>query len=178
MIFFRGRQPEASIWRRFRSGLDGFTFLQEADYYAAHVVANAERVADLCYALSEHLPPAVDVAIEDMRTGRSYAGRNLALPDVRETLAKLKVPVAAAGGVEISVYSVEDQLTLNQHLELFIYARTDRWLYILQGKGLQEVRAVRTKSWKLSRGSFPPSPELDAALDAAVQRLGLLPEEA
>ena len=178
MIFFRGRQPEASIWRRFRSGLDGFTFIKETDYYAAHVVANAERVADLFYALSEHLPPAVDVAIEDHRTGRKVGGRSLALPDVREAVAKLKVPVAAAGGVEISVYSTEDQITLNQHLELFIYACTDRWLYILQGKGLQEVRAVRTKSWKLSRGSFPPSPELEAALEAAVHRLGLTPEEA
>ena len=41
MVFFRGKQPEQSIWRRFRSGVDGFTFVKEADYYAAHVVANA-----------------------------------------------------------------------------------------------------------------------------------------
>jgi hypothetical protein len=25
-MFFRGRQPETSIWKRFRTGLDGFTF--------------------------------------------------------------------------------------------------------------------------------------------------------
>ena len=46
-MFFRGRQPEASIWRRFRYRADGFTFTQEDDYYTAHVVANAERVVDL-----------------------------------------------------------------------------------------------------------------------------------
>ena len=40
-------------------------------------------------------------------------------------------------------------------LELFIYARTDRWLYLLQGKGLEERRLVRTNSWKLSRHEFP-----------------------
>jgi len=174
-MFFRGRQPEASIWRRFRSGVDGFTFIQEADYYAAHVVANAERITDLFYVLAEHLPPAVDVFVDDLRTGRKVQGENVALPDVREALAKLKVPLAAAGGVEFAVYSPEDQLTLNQHLELFIYARTDRWLYLLQGKGLQEVRAVRTRSWKLRRGEFQPAPDLEAALAVAIERLGLRP---
>jgi len=174
-MFFRGRQPESSIWRRFRSGVDGFTFLKESDYYQAHVVSTAERVTDLLYALSEHLPPAVDVFLDDLRSGRQYTAENLGLPDVRETLAKLKVPLSQAGGVELSVYSTEDQLTLNQHLELFIYARSDRWLYLLQGKGLQEVRAVRTKSWKLKRGDFLPAPDLEAALAAAVQRLGLKP---
>lgn len=177
-MFFRGRQPEASIWRRFRSGVDGFTFLQESDYYAAHVVANAERITDLFYVLTEHLPPAVDVFVDDLRSGRKVQGENVALPDVREALAKLKVPLAAAGGVEFSVFSPEDQLTLNQHLELFIYARTDRWLYLLQGKGLQEVRAVRTRSWKLRRGEFQPAPDLEAALAVAVERLGLRPAPA
>jgi hypothetical protein len=174
-MFFRGRQPEGSIWRRFRSGVDGFTYVQEDDYYAAHVVSTAERTTDLLHALSEHLPPAVDVHLDDLRSGKQYQGDNLALPDVRETLAKLKVPLAQAGGVEIAVFSAEDQLTINQHLELFIYARTDRWLYLLQGKGLQEVRAVRTKSWKLRRGDFQPAPDLEAALAGAIQRLGLKP---
>jgi len=177
-MFFRGRQPEASIWRRFRTGVDGFTFLHEGDYYAAHVVANAERVTDLFYALSEQLPPAVDVFVDDMRAGKRYQGENLALPDVRDALARLKVPLAAAGGVEFAVYSPEDQLTLNQHLELFIYARTDRWLYILQGKGLREARAVRTRSWKLKRGEFQPAPDLESALAAAIGRLGLKPPPA
>ena len=30
-MFFRGRTPEASIWRRFRASADGFTFVQDAD---------------------------------------------------------------------------------------------------------------------------------------------------
>ena len=174
-MFFRGRSPEQSVWKRFRSGIDGFTFLKESDYYAAHLVANAERVVDLFHALTEHLSPAVDVAVEDARSGRKWKAENVALPDVRDALARLKVPLATYGGVEFSVYTPEDQLTLNTHLELFIYARTDRWLYILQGKGLQEQRMVRTKSWKLSRTQFPPAPELEDALASAVERLGLRP---
>jgi hypothetical protein len=174
-MFFRGRQPEASIWRRFRAGADGFTFIKEEDYYAAHIVANAERVVDLFHVLTSHLPPAVDVAIIDARTKRSWKGENIALPDVRESIARMKVPLAASGGVEFAVYSPEDQITLNPQLELFIYARTDSWLYILQGKGLEEQRTVRTRSWKALRGEFPPAPDLDEALQSTLPRLALTP---
>ena len=177
MIFFRGKQPEGSIWRRFRASLDGFTFLkesdQEGDYYAAHVVANAERVVDLFYTLAENLPPAVDVAITDQRSERTWTGEALALPDVRDAIARLKVLLARHGGVEFSVYTTEDQLTLNPHIELFIYARTDKWLYILQGKGLEEQRRLQTKSWRTRRQSLPPAPELVDLLAVTAERLGL-----
>ena len=172
-MFFRGRQPEGSIWRRFRAGNDGFSFIREDDYYSAHLAANAERVVDLFHALTEHLPPAVDVAIEDVRSGLAWKGENVALPDVREVIARMKSPLATFGGVEFAVYTSEDQLTLNPHLELFIYARTDQWFYILQGKGLEERRMLRTRSWKLRRSEFAPAPDLVQAVAAAAERLAL-----
>ena len=92
---------------------------------------------------------------------------------MRDAFTRIKTLVAGAGGIEIAVFSGEDQLTLNPMLELFVYARTDRWLYLLQGKGLEERRLVRTNSWKLSRHEFPPAPELEAALDVLVNSLGL-----
>jgi hypothetical protein len=174
-MFFRGRTPEASIWRRFRASADGFTFTQESDYYSAHVVANAERVVDLFYTLCEQLSPALDVVIEDLRSRQTWKGEGVAQPDVREQIAKLKILLARYGGVELSVFTSEDQLTLNPHLELFIYARTDRWLYLLEGKGLEEQKRVRTKSWKIKRGDFPEAPELVTAVAAAAERLGLQP---
>jgi len=174
-MFFRGRQPEGSVWRRFRAGTDGFSFIHEDEYYAAHVAANAERVVDLFHALTEHLPPAVDVALEDVRSGLSWKGENIALPDVREVIARMKSPLSTFGGVEFAVYTSEDQLTLNPHLELFIYARTDRWLYLLEGKGLEEQIRVRTKSWKTNRQHFPAAPDLVNAVTAAAERLGLKP---
>jgi len=172
-MLFRGRQPEASIWRRFRTAADGFTFAQEDDHYTAHVVANAERVVDLFYSLSEHLPPAVDVLIDDLRSGRTWRGEAVALPDVREQIARVKLILARYGGIEFTVYTSEDQLSLNPYLELFVYARTDRWLYLLEGKGLEERRLVRSKSWKVKRQQFPAAPELVNAVDAAAERLGL-----
>ncbi len=174
-MFFRGRQPETSIWRRFRTGTDGFTFVKEDDYYAAHIVANAERVVDLFHVLTAQLPPAVDIAITDARTKGGWKGENVALPDVREAIARLKVPLAGSGGVEFAVYSPDDQITLNPQLELFIYARTDSWLYVLQGKGLEEQRLVRTRSWKATRGEFAPAPDLGDALRATAERLALTP---
>lgn len=172
-MFFRGRQPETAVWRRFRASADGFTFAEEKDYYSAHVVANAERVVDLFYTLAEQLSPAVDVVIDDLRSGRTWKGEALALIDVREAVARLKQLLARYGGVEMSIFTAEDQLTLNPYLELFIYARTDRWLYLLEGKGLEEQRRVRTKSWKVARQQFPAAPDLVNAVALAAERLGL-----
>src|SRR5882672_9951637 len=110
---FRGKQAGASIWRRFRASTDGFTFTEEDGVYTAHIVANAERVVDLFWTLSEKLTPAVDLFIEDLRSGRKWKGEALPLPDVRDTVARLKLLLARFGGAEMSVYTPEDQLSLN-----------------------------------------------------------------
>ena len=83
--------------------------------------------------------------------------------------------VGRFGGLEISLYTEEDQITLNPHLELFIYSKSDRWLYLLEGKGLEEQQQLRTKSWKTNRTQFPAAPELVSAVAGAVERLGLQP---
>ena len=176
-MFFRGRQREASIWRRFRTSPDGFTFTQEGELWVAHVVANAERVVDLFHALTEHLPPAVDVALDDARSGQRWLGINVALPDAREAVARLKVPLAAYGGVELSIYSTEDQLTVTPDLELWIFSRTDRWLYILQGIGLHESTQLRPENWSFSEDELGDAPELEESLRAAAERLALEPRE-
>src|SRR5438874_3953415 len=159
-MFFRGRHAEASIWRRFRASADGFTFGSEDGYFSAHVVANAERVVDLFHSLTEQLPPAVDVALDDLRSGRSWKGESLPLDDVREQIARLKVLLGRYGGVELSVFTSEDQLTLTPYLELYVYARTDKWSYLLEGKGLEQQRALHSKSWKQKRAQFPAAADL------------------
>lgn len=172
-MFFRGRHVETSIWRRFKVAADAFTFGKEDGYYSCHVVANAERVVDLFHSLSENLPPAVNVSLTDLRSGRGWKGEALPVDDVREQVSRLKVLLARYGGAEIAVYSPEDQLTLNPYLELFIYSRTDRWYYLLEGKGLEEQRSVVTKSWKQQRAQFPAAAELVNAIQTMVERLGL-----
>lgn len=173
-MIFRGRQPESVVWRRFRSGLDGFSFSQDGEIYCAHVVANAERVMDLLHALSSHLPPAVDLSIRDLRSGREWRGESAALPDVRDAVARLKVPMASYGGVELAVYTPDDQLTVTPSLELYLYSRSDRWLYILLGKGLIEQDAVAVTRWE-GDSALGSAPELQSAIDQIVERLSLEP---
>jgi hypothetical protein len=56
-----------------------------------------------------------------------------------------------------------------------IYARADRRLYLLEGKGLEEQARVRAKSWKTNRQHFPAAPDLVNAVTAGAERLGLQP---
>jgi hypothetical protein len=172
-MLFRGKQPEASIWRRFRASSDGFTFTEENGVFTAHVVANAERVVDLFWTLSDLLGPAIDLHIDDLRSGRSWHGESLPLTDVRDTVARLRLLLARYGGTQISLYTSEDQLSLNEHLELFIYSKSDKWLYLLEGRGLEEMGRVQPKSWKIKRQAFPAAPDLVNALASAAERLGL-----
>ena len=172
-MLFRGRQPAASVWRRFRAGADEFTFAEVDGHFEARVATNAERAVDLLHVLTEQLPPAVDVWVEDLRGRRAWRGAEVALPDVRETIARLKVPLAAYGGVEVAVYSADDQLTLTTELELYAYARTDRWLYVLQGKGLVETHTPEPETYALAADELGEAPELTGALEAAADRLGL-----
>ena len=172
-MLFRGKQPEASIWRRFRASSDGFTFTEDNGVFTAHVVANAERVVDLFWTLSDLLGPAIDVHVDDLRSSRSWHGDALPLTDVRDTIARLRLLLARYGGTQISLYTSEDQLSLNEHLELFVYSKSDKWLYLLEGRGLEEMGRVQSKSWKIKRQSFPAAPDLVNALASAAERLGL-----
>lgn len=173
MALFRGRQPASSVWKRFRSGVDAFTFTEDDGYFAAHVVANAERVVELFHALCEELPPAVDVVVEDIRTDRVWNGSHLALPDVRDAFARLKLTLTSHAGVEFCVVSADDQLTLTPELEFYIYSRTDRWLYVLLGKGLIESDELPGAAWRLTSDDLDPSLELQDALARTVEQLGL-----
>jgi hypothetical protein len=172
-MLFRGRNPDITVWKRFRSGVDGFTFEKNGDHYEAYVAANAERVVDLFHTLSEQLAPAIDCAMADLRTETSWSGESVALPDVRDAVARLKVPLATYGGVELALYTSEDQLTLTPQLELFIYARSDKWLYLLQGKGLEERAALADRSWGSQAWDRAPAPTLSAAIAATAERLSL-----
>jgi len=173
-MIFRGRAPEATVWRRFRSGADGFTFEQNEDgVYEAHIVANAERVVDLLYTLSEHLSPAVDVSVKDTRNGKTWVGEDVALPDMRDAIARLKVPLATYGGIEISIYTADDQLTLTAFLGLYVFSRSDKWLYLLQGIGLEQYIALSEKHWGSQPSMDAPTSALSDAIATMAQRLSL-----
>src|SRR2546423_13485833 len=173
MMLFRTRTPDSTVWKRFRSGQDGFTFTRTGDVYEAKVVANAERVVDLFYTLSELMGPAVDVYIYDARSKTSWQGQTVALPDVRDAVARLKVPLSTYGGVEITLFTSEDQLTLSPQLELYIYSRSDRWVYLLNSMNLKERASLEVRMRGFQTWERAPAPAPSGAVASAAERLDI-----
>jgi hypothetical protein len=64
-------------------------------------------------------------------------------------------------------------VTLTSVLDVYLLSRTERWIYLLRGKGLVERREGRERSWRLSRGHFPDAPDMTLVLRAAAERLSL-----
>jgi hypothetical protein len=159
---------------RFRPAADWFIASTDGAVYTARIGASAERVVDLLHALALHLDPAVDVRITDCRTGAVWVGSDVALPDVRDALGRLRFPLATCAGVEVTVFTPDDQLSLTPELLLVAYARSDRWFFLLEGMGLAERGTPPPVVWTPSRQRLAPCPDLDMALRATASRLGLV----
>ncbi len=173
-MFLRGRKLESTIWQRFHGADDGFTVRGLDGVVEVLVRSNADRVVDLFLALAEELPPAVSIVAEDVRTSSRWTGSALALPDVSNALARLKLTLTTYAGAEICIFSPDEQLTLTPSLELYAHSYSDRWVFLLRGHGLVQRRSLARRSWRLARDGFPPSPEGSLALQQAADRLGLV----
>ena len=92
---------------------------------------------------------------------------------MREAIARLNVPLVQSGGVEIAVYTPDDQLVLSAMLELWIYSRTDRWAYLLVGEELEQVDEVPPREWRVGRDEFTGAAELVVAIEKTAERLTL-----
>jgi len=160
---------------RFRRVQDWFMVRRRGAVHEVFAWANAERIVDVLHALAAQLDPAVDVCVESRRSGGVWQGELLPLPDVREALGRLQTPLATYGGVEFTVYTPDDQLTLTTSLALVIYARSDRWVYLLEGMGFEERHDAPTPAWDADAAPLGSAPELELALEFAVERLGLAP---
>ncbi|GAC1458643.1 MAG: hypothetical protein PVSMB1_08540 [Gemmatimonadaceae bacterium] len=64
-------------------------------------------------------------------------------------------------------------MALSPLLDLWIYAKSDRWYYLLLGLGLEERSELRRRTWTMSRSDFTGAPELVEAVSAAAERLTL-----
>ncbi len=176
MLFFRDRPMGTSFWQRFRTAPEGFTVVREQDdYWAFHVVSGAERIFDLYVALLNEYRATVSVVIDDGHAHRAWKGDACPAAAVRDAVAPLRALLVAPGGVELTVFTEDDQVTLNPMLEMFIYSHSERWTKVLEGKGLTEQRLVRTRSWRAGRRDLAPAPELSDAVAAVARALGLAP---
>ena len=175
MLFWGDRPVRESLWQRFRTAPEGFTAVEEkGGYWAFHVVAGSERIVDLFFAMLAELPAPASIELADKRAGRSWKGK-CDPAAARAPLEALRALVAAHGGVEITVFTEDDQLTLNPKLELFIYSHSERWASRLEGKGIVEQRMVRTKSWRTASADLAPAAGLSDAVEIAAASLALEP---
>ena len=167
----KGRTPLETP--RFRAGGDVFTFGREGDVRVARVSANGERTVELFHSLTARMGDPLSLSLECLRSRREFLGQDLARVEVREAVARLKVPLVAHAGVEVGVFTDEEQLALSALLELWIYARDDRWLPILMREGLEEVGQLPKRTWTVKRDEFAGAPEMVDAVTEAAERLTL-----
>jgi len=170
---FKGHTPREGMAGLFRAEADLFSARREGDVHVAEVRTAPERAVELFHDLTALMAPTVDLALDCVRTGRRYVGEGLHLSEVTEAVARLKVPLAASGGVELAVYTGDEQLSLSPMLDLWVYARSDRWVYLLLGRGLEERADLPPREWRVAPSEFAGAPELVEAVTAAAERLTL-----
>jgi hypothetical protein len=170
---FRSPTPTPATPLRFRPSEDLFAFRKEGEVFVAQVSASSERSVELFLALVDQMPLVVDLGLDCVRSRRSYVGEGLGLSEVKEAVARLKAPLVASAGVELTVYTDSEQLSLSPMLDLWVFARSDRWLYLLQGEGLEERAELPARTWSVAREAFTGAPDLVAAVTATAERLTL-----
>ena len=173
MAFLRDREPAVEVWRRFRLEHDAFMSTRDGGTWVTRVGATAERTLELFHELTAELTGAVRLSMTRMRDGTSWHGEQLALADVREAVARLRVPLATTGGVEVSVVTDDDQLSVSPQLVLHAFSRSDRWGALLVARGLQLRRSIPDRRWARSVGDFAESPALDGVLGSIAGSLSL-----
>ena len=172
-MLFRSRRLETPAESRFGVAADAFVFRREGDLHVAEVASSPESAVDLFHGLSIQLPPVVDFAMHCLRSKRRLVGEGLQLTEVREAFSRLRVPLARSGGVELAVYTPEEQLALSPNMNLWIYARSDRWLYLLLGSGLEETHTLPRRTWSVAASEFTGAAALVDEVTAVAGRLTL-----
>jgi hypothetical protein len=172
-MLFRSHRADTPTENRFGAFTNLFAFRKEGDLHVAEIVASPERSVELFHSLAGEMPKTVDLAMNCLRSGRKFVGEGLHLAEVTEAVARLKVPLATSAGVEIAVYTPDEQLTLSPMLDLWLFARSDRWFYLLLGSELEEAAELPRRSWSVKANEFTGAPELVNAVTAAAERLTL-----
>ncbi|MCC7053569.1 MAG: hypothetical protein IT355_09890 [Gemmatimonadaceae bacterium] len=163
------------MWRRFRDTTDAYAVLRRDGLVGVRAVGNAEAMVELFIALVPECPDPVALSVDDWRGGRSWRADAVTQAGFLDAFYPLRVPMIGAGGIEITLEAGGEQLSLSAHLEVVAWARTDRWIYLLDRAGLRERPRVRGRLWRPARGAFPPAAMLDAGIATLVEQLAMTP---
>ncbi len=175
MAFFREPVPEVSVWRRFRDTTDVYAVMRRDGLIGTRVIGNAGAMVELFLSLVPEFADIFALTVDDWRSDVVSRADAVTQDALLDAVYPLRVPLASAGGVEFTLESVGEQLTLSAHLELVTWSRTDRWLYLLDRQGLQERPQVRGRLWRPARGAFASAGTLTAGVRTLVEQLALQP---
>ncbi len=175
MTFLRGAQAETVVAHRFREEVVGFALWREGTWWVGRTDATAERTLALFHALSAEMPGTVSVSFTRVRDGAESVGVDIALSDVREGIARLRPALARTGGVVVTLWGDDRQLSLSAQLSVWMWANTPAWREALLVEGLVGVSPslLTDRRWVVAREELAGSRDLDRVLDAVTTRLGL-----
>jgi hypothetical protein len=191
-MFVRVPEQPPEVWQRFRLPDEGFEFGDAEGLFRARIVAGSQRALSLFHALIGYLAPTVSLRVLDIRPAppdpprepgeeptlaafASWQGDGLDQEKVRIAIDGARGVLAREGGVEVSVFDEEDQVTLGPNLDAFVYARTARWYPLLRGLGLVRYQAIPSRSWRLRPAEFPPSEAVRRTIRDIARRFGAEP---
>ena len=160
---------------RFHRDSEWYVVDRAGDVRVLRVHANGERAVELFLRFSAHLDTLVDVVMTNQRDAAVWQGELRDLGEVREALGRLRWPLASYGGVEVTLVTPSDQLSLMPSLELIICSRdgTD-WPMRLAAERVR-LASFAPAEWSTDKVPLTEAPELTAALDLVIQRLELEP---
>jgi hypothetical protein len=172
-MLFRSHRPETPTENRFGAPSDVFVSRREGELFVSEVSASEENAVEHFRSLIDEMPALVDFSMTCLRTKRHFVGEGLHRTEVSETVARLRVPLVASGGVELAVYTADEQLSLSPLLDVWIYAKSDRWVYLLLGLGLEETAELPRRTWTVAPSEFTGARTLVSAVSVAAERLTL-----
>ena len=173
MAFFREPVPEVSVWRRFRDASDTYMAMRRDTLVGTRALGNAEAMVELFIELVPELSPVFTLTVDDWRNQVVHRAEGVTQSALLDAFYSLRVPLIGSGGVEFTLESATDQLSLSAHLEVVTWSQTDRWLYLHDRAGLRERSGMRGRLWRPARGAFAPASTLSAGVRSLVRTLAL-----
>jgi hypothetical protein len=173
VALFRNAVPEVSVWRRFRDAADTYAVLRREGLVGTRALGNSEAMVELFLELVSEFPNLFSLTVDDWRNQTVWRADGVTQAALLDAFYPLRVPLIGAGGVEFTLESAGDQLSLSAHLEVITWSRTDRWLYLLDRAGLAERPRVRGRLWRPDRGAFAPAGSLSAGVKTFATTLAL-----
>jgi hypothetical protein len=172
---FREAVSDVTVWRRFRDVADTFVVLRRDGLIGARAVGNSEAMVELFIELIPEFSSLFALTIDDWRSSRVWRADGVTQNAMLDAFYGLRVPLVNAGGVEFTLEAPHEQLSLSAHLEVVIWSRTERWLYLLQRAGLREQSALRGRLWRPDRGAFAQAPVLTDGVRTMADSLAMQP---